>query len=89
MSFIYDPKNSTRPTNKPQSSPQRTLWHPNDKRGELLDRLGQNSRGVNTADPEVEDPAVTFPDSFNVGQYRDDGMPKLKMGEGGTGKSQA
>lgn len=78
------PHRSTRPTEQAKDGPSRTLKHPPDDRGALLDKLGRNSRGVNTADPAIEDPSVTFPPSTTVDSYRSSGKARLEAGERGT-----
>lgn len=82
---MLKPTRSTRPSPQaPQSAPERTLRHPADNRGELLDRLGTATRGANTVDPEIEDPSVSFPASTPVDQYRSDGRARLAKSEAGT-----
>ena len=77
-------KSSRSSPQAPQTAPERGLRHPADTRGELIDRLATNSRGANTADPEIEDPSVTFPPSVQVDSYRKDGRAALETAEGGT-----
>ena len=81
---MLKPHRSTRPTEPAPAAGQRQLQHPPDNRGALLDLLSRNSRGVNTADPAIEDPSVTFPPSVQVDSYRKDGRAALEPAEGGT-----
>ena len=81
---MLKPHRSTRPTEPAPAAGQRQLQHPPDNRGALLDLLSRNSRGVNTADPAIEDPSVTFPPSVQVDSYRKDGRAALETAEGGT-----
>jgi len=85
---MLKPTETTRPT-RPQaeSTGQRQLKHPPDDRGPLLNKLSRNSRGVNTADPAVEDPSVTFPPSLQVDSYRSNGRGALEKAEAGTAGS--
>ena len=81
---MLKPHRSTRPTEPAPAAGQRQLQHPPDNRGALLDLLSRNSRGVNTADPAIEDPSVTFPPSVNVDSYRRNGRTALEMAEVGS-----
>jgi hypothetical protein len=85
---MLKPHISTRPTQpKAQDSGQRQLKHPPDSRGPLIDLLSRNSRGVNTADPAIEDPSATFPPSVQVDSYRSSGAKALEMAEAGSVKN--
>ena len=45
----------------PPTGEERRLQHPADVRGPLLNRLGRQSRGANTADPEIEHRQASLP----------------------------
>ena len=86
---MVNPK-STAPS-PPTSFVDRGLRHPADDRGPLLDKLMRNSRGVNMADPRIENPSVSFPATEDAKKdyHMGDPMGKLKMGEAGTGRSRS
>lgn len=50
----------------PPLSEERRLQHPADNRGPLLNKLGRNSRGANTADPEIEHRQASLPPYIEV-----------------------
>lgn len=82
---MLKPTETTRPTRPQAESPgQRQLKHPPDDRSALLNQLARSSRGVNTADPAIEDPSVSFPPSIQVDSYRSNGRGALEKAEGGT-----
>lgn len=71
----------------PPLGEERRLQHPADDRGPLLNKLGRNSRGANTADPEIEHRQATLPPYIPVatGSAPDCQLEDYERGTSGRG----